>query len=485
MTEQNLNVTYPTINLFLYDIQQGLGQDEDVIFDNRMKFWRKIDPQFHQDIKEIEKYREIEKSPTKLSETEQQRLKQLLLQAELKLIKEIAKKEENQNRIEARNLEKLDGFLDAKIIGDTYALQVNISGKKEPQNIEEVSEIYQQILTQINHQSQGSLGQTWFIWAKLEKEDQALEVAKKCAEQINPNLKEIEPITSNTWLNASINASIFEYPQIPTEWYIKEWQDFNKQNQHLIICLFHPEADKIEELSKKISKNYQKLQQLFLSRHKIIWAYWQSQIQKQQLKEQYTKIKGLTNKRNDIYQQLKTNTLNLKSLQLDLTNALKHLSDFTIGLNLLNAQAHTIKINRQNYQKLSPQNALTFISYAKQYQTQIETDYASLSTKLPLLENFIRTLEGINQIQQTKNEQNLTLVIGATGAGLAASGITATLMSAKIAPPPSPQPNTKEAYSFSLPDAFTISFLAFFLFGIGVFLGWKLLSTLKTPKNPS
>lgn len=481
MTQQNLNVTYPTINLFLYDIQQGLGQDEDVIFDNRMKFWRKIDPQFHQDIKEIEKYREIEKSPPKLSETEQQRLKQLLLQAELKLIKEIAKKEQNQNRIEARNLEKLDGFLQASIIGDTYTLQVNISGKKDSQPIQEIRPIYEQVLNQINHQSQGSLGQTWFIWAKLEKEDQALEVAQKCAEQINPTLTEIEPLQGSIWLG----ASIFEYPQIPTEWYIEKWQDFNQQNQHLIICLFPPEAGDIKELSQEISKNYQKLQQLFLSRHKIIWAYWQSQKQKQQLKEKYKEIKGLTNKRNYIYKQLQTNKLNLKSLQLDLTNALKHLSDFTIGLNLLNAQAHTIKINRQNYQQPWQETDPKFITYAKQYQTQIETDYASLSTKLPLLENFIRTLEGINQIQQTKNEQNLTLVIGATGAGLAASGITATLMSAKIAPPPSPQPNTKEAYSFSLPYAFTISLLAFFLFVIGVFLGWKLLSTLKTPKNRS
>ncbi len=98
---------------------------------------------------------------------------------------------------------------------------------------------------------------------------------------------------------------------------------------------------------------------------------------------------------------------------------------------------------------------------------------------MTLLENLIKTIEGFNQIEQTRTEQNHTIVIGATGAGLAASGITATLISSQI---PTPPPNTKEAYS--LPFSFLVSFGILLPFVIAILWRLRRPSTPKTPKNP-
>ena len=36
------SLIYPTIDLFLYDLKAGLGQDEEQIQSNREQFWQKI-----------------------------------------------------------------------------------------------------------------------------------------------------------------------------------------------------------------------------------------------------------------------------------------------------------------------------------------------------------------------------------------------------------------------------------------------------------
>jgi hypothetical protein len=58
-----------------------------------------------------------------------------------------------------------------------------------------------------------------------------------------------------------------------------------------------------------------------------------------------------------------------------------------------------------------------------------------LSAGLTLLENLIRTIEGIIDIEQTKTERALNRAIFIASTGLATSGVTATLVSTQVKSP--------------------------------------------------
>jgi hypothetical protein len=157
-------------------------------------------------------------------------------------------------------------------------------------------------------------------------------------------------------------------------------------------------------------------------------------------------------------------------LQDDLTKALKDHSDYTEALTKLESQLRTIKVNFANFQKrqknfrnpLDKSGRGEFIIKVgenvfapEKYQEQIESDCANLSAGLKLLENLIRNIEGIVQIEQTRSERNLTFIVGVAGVGLAASGVTATIISTQ-------PPNTYKDISFLQSPAFLLSM------GIGV-----------------
>jgi len=71
----------------------------------------------------------------------------------------------------------------------------------------------------------------------------------------------------------------------------------------------------------------------------------------------------------------------------------------------------------------------------EKYQEQIESDLASLKPDLTLIENLISTLRGIIDIQQTKSDRALNTTIFIASAGLATSGVTATLVSTQVYSP--------------------------------------------------
>lgn len=208
---------------------------------------------------------------------------------------------------------------------------------------------------------------------------------------------------------------------------------------------------------------------LFCYRHKVIWAYWQSRRLKAALKEKYRAAREFNSQ---ISQQLAGQRASLNQLQKDLTKALKNHSDYTEALTKLESQLRPIKVNFANFQKrqknftnpLDKSSRLEFIIKVGEsdfnsgkYQEQIESDCANLSAGLKLLENLIRNIEGIVQIEQTRSEGNLTFMVGVAGLGLAASGVTASVISTK-------PPNTYKDISFLQSPAFVLSM------GIGVVL---------------
>jgi hypothetical protein len=64
MTQQP-TITNPTIDLFLYDLREGLGQDAEKVNENRKQFWKKIYPNL--DEKQLE---ELAEKSAKLEKAE-------------------------------------------------------------------------------------------------------------------------------------------------------------------------------------------------------------------------------------------------------------------------------------------------------------------------------------------------------------------------------------------------------------------------------
>ncbi|MCT7952447.1 hypothetical protein NG798_21880 [Ancylothrix sp. C2] len=463
-------INKPTIQIFLYDLQEGLGQDNEAINQNRLKFWQRINKDIT--IKDIENYQAYEKpESTNL----------------VSLGGETRKSFEN-------NL--LDGWYAPFQFGDNYILVISNCGDEKKEN--SLEKIKQQITNKFDIEKP-TLGKTWLILRQLPANFSIEEIAKDCYTKIQPNYSENDKVKTAK-PNQLLGGYLVEYWRPPQNWLSLDKETARKQteilkekaqlhtleNHHYLIWLFPNDIP-----TKDITDINQYLIRLLCHRHKIIWAYYQSRQLKDNLKQSYTQIEK-------IIATFIADKNKPQKMQQNLTTTLDILATFAVRLNQLFLQKRTVEINLESYkeqlQKLikelpegSPQphleNFQQFSKLAKEkYLRQIESDYTSLSPGMTLLENLIKTIEGFNQIEQTRTEQNLTLTIGITGAALAASGVTATLISTQI---PNPQPHTKEGISLTSAFFGSFSLVILFAFVIGGILAWRRPSTPKKPKNRS
>jgi hypothetical protein len=446
-------IIYPSIDLFLYDLKDGLGQDEVKIDKNCWDFCHKIyndldEKSFQEKYKQIQKYKNTDADAFELLET---------------------RRREFQS--------PLDGYYYPLQLGDTYALQVDYSGKEDANgksndkeqelDNEPFLKLKQEIEKQISGET-GTVGQTWLAWGKLteNKSDSEIEkIAKNCYTQLVRNYKwERDFIGKGQWLG----GTIFEL------WYCPEnlgltgkefWEKFRRENHHVLIWLF-PYDQSPDEMRQKLNSVYYDLLRLFQYRHKVVWAYYQSRYQKFLLKKEYVEIQPSINQTSYLPRQLQTNNLKLNQLQKTLTDNLINLSDYTIALNYLENQGRTIKVNLENYKSRSNEMSkkytgsnLEFLKifsesdiYAEKYQRQIDADYENLSPGLTLLENLNSTIQGIIDLEQTKSDRALDNTIAIASVGLAISGLTATVATAH-----NPPPKSYTDLSFLLSPAFVLS----------------------------
>lgn len=145
MSQENLLI-YPTVDLFLYDLADGLGQTESEINQNRQQFWQKV-------------------YGDKLTP---------------ELLAKLKTAETNANYIELLGDQKfadfeptVDGYYYPVKLGDTYALQIDSSGNAQPPEKQllpqEISclEAIRKDLADRTHNSNATIGQSWLIWGQL------------------------------------------------------------------------------------------------------------------------------------------------------------------------------------------------------------------------------------------------------------------------------------------------------------------------------
>ena len=421
---EETTLIYPTLELFLYDIREGLGQHTQRIDDNRKHFWQRIYSELQnnsstkefQDETFIDKLKESEKSEANFIE---------LLGADV-----------------VKHFERpLEGYYHPVLIGDTYALRVNCSGvytdgvrqsNYKPQPLKNLHSIQEEILSHINRQP-GTIGQTWIMWGQLTDVHQnPTQIALECYKQLAPAPQNWERDLKSK--GKFLGATVFELWCPPSDW---SAPDKLSENYHLLILLFPPNQS-INLVGDSIAEIYLDLIHLFCYRNKALWAYGNSCQLAAKLKVETISIQSTIRNASQLHQQKTPSDLQMKRLREILSNSLTLFSRYAANLSDLNALGRTIEINLENYakqlktmEKVEAGSDLEFLAEfsqfaAAKYLRQIEIEHTSLSYGLPSLENLIRTVEGIIGTYQTQSDRALNSTIAAASVGLATSAVLIT-----------------------------------------------------------
>lgn len=448
-------IIYPSINLFLYDLKTGLGQNTQQLNQNRRQFWQKIygnlaEADFEQ------KYAQLQYPQT--SDTD------------------VIPLLNTQNAIEEFP-SPLDGWYYPLQLGDTYALQVNYSGKRnanyqfndDPQDLKDKPFFHlKQDLIQRLSQQTGTIGQTWLLWGQLttpKTDTEIKEIAQDCYTQILSKYNWTRDIIGTGNLNGATLFELWYRPANPGLSPAKFWQNYRQESHHILIWLF-PHDSTPNAMRTQVQATYYDWLHLFQYRHKIVWSYYQSQAQISRLKQEYVDIQPAIQNIQHITEQCQKNQVSLGQLQKTMKDHLINLSDYAIALNALQNQSRTLTINLENYQyrlkdmkRKYPGSQLNNLEqfsselYAQKYQRQVASDCENFQPGLTLLENLNSTLQGIIDLEQTKSDRALDNTIALVGIALAISGLTATAISVQ-----QPQPKSYTDISFLSSPIFIWSF---------------------------
>jgi hypothetical protein len=429
-----IELIYPTINLFQYNLRQGLGDNDAQILARSTGFYRKFLPED----KDLQIYRDRELPDREFNE----------------LLKSSSSASNYQPLGSG-----LDGFYCPVQLGDVYALQLNYSGKLiggkpdlQPQALNTAIVNLKNYLEQSKLLPQldgGSFGQTFLVTAFVDRtQTTALaDIAKDCDEQITgESPKSLARVRKDGhWMG----GKIFEFWTAPPS-YQGNLQDIVNRHPHVIVWLFP--VDKLAEINKKIiPDSYQHWMRLFHYRHKIFYAYYQSQFIKEKLKVANATICQISDR-------LKSSNSSLPQLQYLLFDNLQESQAYSDSAQSLADQQHTIAVDRENYRlrhdTMSKDNAhsnLQFLlefdtKYASKYERQIIADRAHLDSGLMMLERLAQAIQTTIQIEQTKSDRTTNVLIASVGSGLAISQVVCSILVSQYQPAKSI--NFYETYAF-------------------------------------
>lgn len=450
---------YPNVDLYLYDLREGLREDSEQVALNRKDFWQKIYANLND--KQLNDLAAAESNYDEF----------------VQLLPNVTEDFENP--------EFAGFFYPTQLKIDTYALQVDCVVKDASNNgqksytsrpISVFKRMADEIKSRIYNQDrklgetqlgETQLGETWLIWGQLPKiHKDPEEIAKECYQDLFQNGNWDVDFQGQGKLSG---ATLFEL------WQTQRKSDKDKNGYHLLILLF-PSKDSIESITECIKAINEDLIHLFSFRNKIVWVSNYSNDLKVKLKEKFKEVQKVIDAVKQMNMQLKSQQNNLSQLQEYLTQSLVILSEYTNLLSLLNSQSLTIRVNLSNYQnrleKIKQKNSNSDIDFLMKFanefaaknQTQIEMDYANLSHGLTLIENLISTIKGTVEIYQANRDRSLNNTIAIAGIGLATSQIASSVIVAQYPPEKGEFFLHTPAFAWSLLTGVTASILLWLIF---------------------
>lgn len=344
-----------------------------------------------------------------------------------------------------------NGYLYRRIFPDAYALQINGMDSEDAEwtyqakSIDCFAGIKAQLITE-SAIAPGAWGRSWLLVGRLAAADQNAEyVAKDCYHAL--------ALTNTPDWSADLiaqgrlmGASFFELWRPPGgNGCVAEGcaVEHLPDSFHIYICLFDLGAS-----LKRLDKLYHHLLTLGLYRHRATWAHCRSLDLKTTLNGYAQEVEKICHQVN---QQVHRENLPLKNLTHLLRHSLILLSQYGAALHEYNTYLHTLEGDLQSYQdrcrlvaKLNhshnPNNHRAensqylerFKNFAiRRYLRPMERDYHQLSPGLRQLEDALRVMMGLLQIEQSRQQQVLERAVVATSLGLG----TTTVVGTVLAPP--------------------------------------------------
>jgi hypothetical protein len=388
-------IIYPTIDLFLYDLRNGLGESQDEINRNRAYFQKKLPESLHQSLFQKDSYFEDE---------------YVELLTKPNLFETSSKPYPFQ------------GYYYPVRLGDTYGLLLDcsVNNQTEPQPAECVKELKAEIEQRLNGQT-ATIGQTWMVSGWLpQSEAKPEDIAKACYKALMPGSNWEQDIEEQ---GQFLGATIFElsrYRLVMTEGTASLKTIHNiQENQHVIIILYPDKAT-----AEKSARFYSDWMRLFDYRHKIFWAYGQSRLLKKKKKNYFTTIEedrqsiNLSQPKEREFEKCRKTLIRVQDA----------LNNYTIDLNRLEFQNRTIDINLSNYKKRLERieekaggKLELFEKFTKlvtdKYQLQITKDSENLERGMKLLENTISAVRSRVEVAKAERDRNFQDAIAILGVG--------------------------------------------------------------------
>jgi hypothetical protein len=419
-------IIYPTLDLFLYDLHDGLGENAGEIADNKDRFLQKL--------------------PDRIRSAIEQR--DAAVEAEyVELLGNRGREQFNSSSQKYT----LKGYYYPVRLGDSYGLLLDCSVEHSlghpDRSQTEVFPVscFADLKTELDRRladSKSTIGQVWMVSGEIPNftPDKAESVAQACCQ-----IPELEIDWERDFLGKSQFAGgiLFEFwryrfnsPDRSSNSELNPICNIHQlQDNYLVLIALYPNS----EIARKASAlNFDWLR-LFAYRSKILWAYGQSQYLRQKLKYRFVLIQQYLKE----FDRSNTRNLNLKQLRKTLVDAQNTLANYSIDLNYLNTQKRTIEVNLLNYgrrlkrmnQCLKEFQAVSDLEFLNKfsdnvesrYLVQIQSDYESFSVGVTLLGELINSIRGVTEIDQSERDRNFQNTVAILGVGLAAGSIVASI----------------------------------------------------------
>jgi hypothetical protein len=423
------DLIFLTLDLYLYDLRDTLGQTSEESEKNRENFKKKLPEELRS---KLQHDRQFESDFTELFG------KQRIVE------------------FKTNTDPPHEGYYYPVRLNDTYGLLLScsIADRQNPYPAKSIRSLNQDIEKRLNSEKP-SLGRSWVIYGQLAYPDEQSpeEIAKICYRSLLPSRQWDEDLQGR---NCIFNTHFFELSSHRIV--LKENSstenrktrasrrilDGSIQDGEHVVIILYPNANIAERAATLL--NFEWIG-LFHYRAKILFSYGQSRSLKQWLKEDAIAIREcLQDIRNS---NLKTRAF--KKLQRTLDRTRKILPDYTIDLGSLNDQITTVEINLHDYQvrvqaiadlltqEFSPTVSgqrtpfeLTFLDRFRErvrdrYLLQMNKERDYFSSTLKTLEASIETTWAIVEIDRSRRDRNFQNTVAIVGVGLGAGSAAASI----------------------------------------------------------
>jgi hypothetical protein len=344
-------LNYPSLDLFLYHLREGLGESEATIKANHQEFWSNLPSDIH-----VPWEKESQEKDTEF----------------LRLLTLISDKKTHRIPTQLDQKYPIGGYYYPVLVNDTYGLLLD--AEIEDKDTYDVS-CFASLKT-IGDEKQGDLGKIWMIsgYRDLHSNQQPIDIAKAAYEALMG--KEWKSVKSGKFLG----GDIFEAWQTP-----QYWKSLTDAEKNPVLIIIYPNDD----IMDKARKFYDDWLRLLCYRNKILWAYSQCRKHAETLQKRLSLL-------NDTILLVRESQLNLSELK----EKLKLCADYAIQLEQLEILKQSIQINLPSYQTwfdfIADRSSkigdtqLDFLSnfitiFEKQYLPQIIKDKANFKSGLSIL----------------------------------------------------------------------------------------------------